>query len=102
VIGVVGSPGDFRLGQTVCRLLDTRPGGNQPVAGAPRLRVIDIAGIRTSQAAQVDFAKPSISLAQPFVRSNDIGTPWVVRARTAEAAYQQLRDLGPTTRFPGP
>ena len=99
---VVGSPGDFCPGQTVCRLLDTRPDGDRPVAGAPRLRVIDIAGIRRSQPAQVDFAKRSISLAQPFVGSDDIGTPWVVRARTADAAYQQLRDLPTKYAIPRP
>lgn len=99
---VVGSPGDFRPGQTVCRLLDTRPDSDQPVAGAPRLRIIDVAGVRTSQPAQVDFAGPSMSLAQPFVRSDDIGTPWVVRARTADAAYQQLRDLPTDYAIPRP
>ena len=99
---VVGSPGDFRPGQTVCRLLDTRPDDDQPVAGAPRLRVIDVAGVRASQAVHMDFATPPISLAQPFVRSDDIGTPWVVRARTADAAYQQLRDLPTDYAIPRP
>jgi 3',5'-cyclic AMP phosphodiesterase CpdA len=99
---VVGSPGDFLPGQTVCRLLDTRPDDDHPVAGAPRLCVIDVAGIRTSQAVQVDIKKPSMSLAQPFVRSDDIGTPWVVRARTADAAYQQLRDLPTDYAIPRP
>ena len=99
---VIGSPGDFEPGRTVCRLLETSPTGDRPVAGAPRLRLVDVPGVRIAQPVSLDFAKPAISLAQPFVRSADIGTPWVVRARTAEAAYQQLRDLPTSLEVPRP
>lgn len=99
---VVGSPGDFRPAKTVCRLIDTSPDGDRPVAGAPRVRIIDVPGVRIGQSLAPDFRKPSISLAQPFVRSIDVGTPWVVRARTADAAYQQLRDLPIADTAPRP
>ncbi|MEJ7714999.1 MAG: metallophosphoesterase [Thermoleophilaceae bacterium] len=97
---VIGSPGDFQPGQTVCRLIETCPTGDRPVAGAPRLRLIDVPGVRATEAVSLNFAEPAISLAQPFVRSADIGSPWVVRARTADAAYQQLRDLPISTATP--
>jgi hypothetical protein len=99
---VVGSPGDFRPDQTVCRLLDVCPDSDHPVAGAPRLRIIDVPGVRASQALKLDFRRPCLSLAQPFVRSVDLESPWVVQARTADAAYQQLRDLPTDKELPRP
>jgi hypothetical protein len=90
---VVAAPGDFRPDKLVCRLLEAAPDSDKPVAGAPRLRVISLVGPRVGQPLKGDFNVRCISLAQPFIRSADTGTPWVVRARTADAAYQQLRDL---------
>ena len=97
---VIGAPGEFRVGRLVCRLLEVAPDGDRAVAGAPRLRTIDVKGIRAGQPLQLDLAAKPLSLAQPFVRSTEIGMPWVVRARTADAAYQQLRDLHTDLRQP--
>jgi hypothetical protein len=66
------------------------------------MRVVDVAGVRASQSVKLDFTVPSLSLAQPFVRSTDAGTPWVVRAQSADAAYQQLVDLPATVDEPRP
>jgi hypothetical protein len=90
---VLGSPGQFRQGQTACRLVETSPEDRQPVAGAPRARVADLKVVRAGQPLRIPFKEPCVSLAQPFMQSADVETPWVVRARTADAAYQQLRDL---------
>lgn len=90
---VLGSPGQFRQGQTACRLIETSPEGHQPVAGAPRARIADVKVVRAGQPLRIRFQEPCVSLAQPFMQSTDVDTPWVVRARTADAAYQQLRDL---------
>jgi 3',5'-cyclic AMP phosphodiesterase CpdA len=90
---VVCSPGVFRRGKTVCRLIDTRPGDDKVVLGAPRFSLISVNGVGPGQGASLDSETPAISLAQPFVRSENPAAPWVVRARTADAAYQQLRDL---------
>jgi 3',5'-cyclic AMP phosphodiesterase CpdA len=99
---VLGAPGDFQPGSTVCRLVDVSPDGYRPVAGAPRIRVIDVPGTRASETLKLELAGPSLSLAQPFVRSTDAGTPWVVRAKSADAAYQQLVDLPATVEEPRP
>lgn len=99
---VVGSPGDFRPRRVVCRLLEVAPDGDTPVAGAPRMRIIDVIGARVGQELKPKFRSPCISLAQPFVRSADVATPWVVRAKTADAAYQQLRDLPADLSAPRP
>jgi 3',5'-cyclic AMP phosphodiesterase CpdA len=90
---VLGAPGDFRVGETVCRLLEIGPDGDQPVPGAPRVRVIDVPGVRVSENQVLDMKVRPLALAQPFVGSADHETPWVVRAQDADAAYQQLRDL---------
>lgn len=90
---VVGAPGEFRVGRVVCRLLEVAPDGDRPVAGAPRLRTIDILGVRAAQALTPDFAASPLSLAQPFIHSSEMGMPWVIRAHTGDAVYQQLRDL---------
>jgi 3',5'-cyclic AMP phosphodiesterase CpdA len=99
---ILGAPGDFVPGATVCRLIDVSPDRHRPVAGAPRIRVIDVPGTRASEALKLEVAGPSLSLAQPFVRSTDAGTPWVVRAKSADAAYQQLVDLPATVEEPRP
>ena len=90
---IIGSPGNFRPEQTVCRLLEVCPDGDQAVAGAPRLRVVEVPGVRAGETTTLDFGKLPKSLAQPFVSSDDSQSPWLVRAQSADAAYQQLRDL---------
>jgi len=99
---VVASPGDFRPGKIVCRLLETAPDADTPVAGAPRLRIVNVRGVRASQSLNLDFASQCLPLAQPYVGSTDASTPWVVRANTANAAYQQLRDLPTDAGLPRP
>jgi hypothetical protein len=99
---VMGSPGDFRPNQIVCRLLETAPDDDAPVPGAPRLRIVPITGARLSQRIEPQFRSPCVSLAQPYVRSEDTATPWVVRAQTADAAYQQLRDFPAELSAPRP
>lgn len=91
---VLGAPGRFRPGETVCRLIDICPDGDKPVAGAPRLRVIPVKGVEASEALKLEFDRATTrSLAQPAFASEESNTPWVVQARTADAAYQQLCDL---------
>jgi hypothetical protein len=90
---VLGSPGRFRVGAPICRLIEVAPDESRPVAGAPRLRIVDVEGVRGSQELRLDFRATCHSLAQPFMQSTDVDTPWVVKARTADAAYQQLIDL---------
>ncbi len=90
---VICSPGRFRRGETVCRLIDTRPGGDRPVAGAPRFSFVSVKGVGPGQRLPHDLNGQPICLAQPFARSENPAAPWIVRARTADAAYQQLRDL---------
>jgi predicted MPP superfamily phosphohydrolase len=97
---VLGAPGEFRVGRIVCRLLEVSPDGDQPVAGAPRVRTIDVRGVRSAQSLGLDFAARPLSLAQPFMHSTEIGMPWVVHARTGDAAYQQLRDLPTEQNLP--
>jgi predicted MPP superfamily phosphohydrolase len=99
---VLGAPGHFRVGGTVCRLIEVCPGGEQAVAGAPRLRIVPVRAPRAGQSFKLSFADPCHSLAQPFMQSGDPETPWVVRARTADAAYQQLRDLPARSDQPRP
>lgn len=91
---VLGAPGRFRPGETVCRLIEVCPDGDKPVAGAPRLRVVPVKGVEASEALNLDLNRaPKRSLAQPAFSSQESNTPWVVQARTADAAYQQLCDL---------
>jgi predicted phosphodiesterase len=90
---VLGSPGQFRQGQTACRLIQVSPDDRKPVAGAPRARITNVRVVRAGEPLRLRFQEPCLSLAQPFMQSSDVETPWVVRARTADAAYQQLRDL---------
>ena len=90
---VLGAPGDFKAGQTVCRLVEVSPEASKPVAGAPRLRLADVKAVRSGQSLRLGLDDPCHSLAQPFMQSADVAIPWVVRAKTADAAYQQLRDL---------
>jgi predicted MPP superfamily phosphohydrolase len=90
---VLGSPGDFKLGQTACRLIEVSPEDSKPVAGAPRVRLTDVKAVRPGQPLHPKMDDPCQSLAQPFMQSTDLQTPWVVKARTADAVYQQLRDL---------
>lgn len=99
---VLGAPGRFRVGSTAFRLIEVCPGGEQPVAGAPRLRIVPVRAPRAGQPFKLSFAEPCLSLAQPFVQSGDPETPWVVRARSADAAYQQLRDLPARSDQPRP
>jgi 3',5'-cyclic AMP phosphodiesterase CpdA len=97
---VLGAPGEFLVGGIVCRLLEVGPDGDKPVAGAPRLRAIDVKGVRAAQALGLNFAAKPLSLAQPFMHSTAVGMPWVVHARTGDAAYQQLRDLPTEPHLP--
>jgi len=91
---VLGAPGRFQIGRPVCRLIEICPGDERPVAGAPRLRVLGINGVEASEPLQLDFeAAPVRSLAQPAFTSGASDTPAVIRARSADAAYQQLADL---------
>jgi len=90
---VLGAPATFKIDQRICRLIEVCPDGAKPVAGAPRLRVIPIDGVEQGEALELSFDPPVHSLAQPFVSSRSQDTPWVVEAKTADAAYQQLRDL---------
>ena len=91
---VLGAPGHFRIGASVCRLIEICPDGDRAVAGARRLRVIPIKGVEASQQIALDFKKfPKRSLAQPAFSSSEHNTPWVIQAQTADAAYQQLCDL---------
>ena len=99
----LGSAGKFLIGNPICRLIEVSPDGDQAVAGAPRLRVIDIKGVGAGEEIELPLAdSPVISLAQPFMNSSDTETPWVVRAKTADAAYQQLRDLPADLALPRP
>lgn len=99
----LGASGSFLVGKPICRLIEVCPDDDTPVAGAPRLRVIDIKGVGAGQELQLDLsASPVHSLAQPFMNSSDEETPWVVRAKTADSAYQQLRDLPADLRYPRP
>ena len=91
---VLGAPGRFRVGSLVCRLIEVCPDRSKAVAGAPRLRVIPIKGVEASEPITLEFDKfPKRSLAQPAFSSPDHNTPWVIQAKTADAAYQQLCDL---------
>jgi Calcineurin-like phosphoesterase len=91
---VLGAPGVFRTGETVCRLIEVCPDGELPVAGAPRVRVIPIEGVESSASISLDFAAfPTHSLAQPAFGRESLRTPWVVEAEDADAAYEQVRDL---------
>jgi 3',5'-cyclic AMP phosphodiesterase CpdA len=92
-IFVISAPGRFRKDSVVCRLLDTRPGGEEPVAGAPRFSFENVLGVGVGEPVQLTLKAKAISLAQPYFRSENPAVPWIVRARTADAAYQQLRDL---------
>jgi hypothetical protein len=100
---VLGAPGRFRPGETVCRLIEICPDYDKPVAEAPRLRVIPVRGVEASEALKLDFARvPKRSLAQPAFSSQQSDTPWVVQAKTADAAYQQLCDLPVADTVPRP
>jgi hypothetical protein len=91
---VLGAPGRFRPGESVCRLVEVCPDGDAPVAGAPRLRVVTVKGVDGSESLELPFARTARrSLAQPAFLSTDRNTPWVVQGQTADAVYQQLRDL---------
>ena len=90
---VLGAPANFKIDQTICRLLEICPDGAKPVAGAPRLRVIPIEGVEQGEPLALSFDTSVHSLAQPFVTAARQDTPWVVETKTADAAYQQLRDL---------
>jgi len=91
---VLGAPARFRPGESVCRLLEICPDGDAPVPGAPRLRVMTVKGVDGSEGLELPFARtPRRSLAQPASLSADRNTPWVVQGETADAVYQQLRDL---------
>jgi len=90
---VLGAPAEFKIDRRICRLIEVCPDGAKPVAGAPRLRVIPIDGVEQGEPLELSFEAPVHSLAQPFVNSRSQDTPWVVEAKTADAAYQQLRDL---------
>jgi hypothetical protein len=91
---VLGAPGVFRTGETVCRLIEACPDAEHPVAGAPRIRVIPIAGVDASASISLDFAtSPTYSLAQPAFVRESLRTPWIVEAENADAAYEQIRDL---------
>ncbi|MGN6254726.1 MAG: metallophosphoesterase family protein [Solirubrobacterales bacterium] len=91
---VLGAPARFRTGESLCRLIEISPDGDIPVAGAPRLRLLTIKGVDSSESVELPFGRMSKrSLAQPAFVSPDPSTPWVIKARTADAAYQQLRDL---------
>lgn len=90
---VLGAPANFKIDQTICRLLEICPDGAKPVPGAPRLRVIPIEGVEQGEPLALSFDTSVHSLAQPFVTAARQDTPWVVEAKTADAAYQQLRDL---------
>jgi len=90
---VLGAPARFKIDQRICRLIEICPDDASPVAGAPRLRVVPIDGVEQGEALELEFDAPVKSLAQPFVNSGSHDTPWVVEAETADAAYQQLRDL---------
>ncbi|HEX3734974.1 MAG TPA: metallophosphoesterase [Solirubrobacterales bacterium] len=91
---VLGAPGRFRPGDTVCRLIEICPDGDKPVAGAPRLRIVPVKGVEASEALKLDIDRaPRRSLAQPAFCSQESNTPWVIQAKTADAAYQQLCDL---------
>jgi 3',5'-cyclic AMP phosphodiesterase CpdA len=99
----LGSSGKFLVGSPVCRLIEVCPDGDDPVAGAPRLRVLDVKGVGAGAELELHLRNaPVISLAQPFMSSSDEETPWVVRAKTADAAYQQLRDLPAAVTLPRP
>jgi hypothetical protein len=100
---VLGSPGDFKTNRTACRLIEISPEDAKPVPGAPRIRFADIKAVRAGQGLGLDGLEgPCTSLAQPFMQSTDVSTPWVVRAKTADAAYQQLRDLPTDSDTPRP
>jgi hypothetical protein len=91
---VLGGPARFRPGESVCRLIEICPAGETAVAGAPRLRFQTIKGVESSERLELTLQRaPKRSLAQPAFISADRNTPWVIQARTADAAYQQLRDL---------
>jgi predicted MPP superfamily phosphohydrolase len=91
---VLGAPARFRPGESVCRLLEICPDGDAPVPGAPRLRVMTVKGVGGSESLELPFARtPKRSLAQPTSLSANRNTPWVVQGTTADAVYQQLRDL---------
>jgi predicted MPP superfamily phosphohydrolase len=90
---VLGAPANFKIDQKICRLLEICPDGAKPVAGAPRVRVIPIEGVEQGEPLTLSFDAPVHSLAQPFITATRQDTPWVVEAKTADAAYQQLRDL---------
>jgi 3',5'-cyclic AMP phosphodiesterase CpdA len=91
---VLGAPGRFRVGQTVCRLIEVSPDGHEPVAGAPRVRIAAIKGVDASESMPFDLDNsPRYSLAQPAFCSEEKTTPWVIEAETADAAYEQVRDL---------
>jgi 3',5'-cyclic AMP phosphodiesterase CpdA len=90
---VLGAPAEFKIDRQICRLIEVCPDGAKPVAGAPRLRVIPVLGVEQGESLELSFGAAIHSLAQPFVNSLSQNTPWVVEAKTADAAYQQLRDL---------
>ena len=91
---VLGAPGVFLTGETVCRLIEVCPEGQVAVAGAPTVRVIPIAGVDPSGAIDLDLtAHPKHSLAQPNLGRETLMTPWVVEAEKADAVYEQVRDL---------
>jgi 3',5'-cyclic AMP phosphodiesterase CpdA len=97
---VLGAAGRFRVGEPALRLLEVSPDREKPVAGAPRLRVMDVKGTDLSEQLSLPLEEPVRSLAQPFVSSLDPSTPWVVKAKSADAAYQQLRDLAVDSEVP--
>ncbi|HEU5251749.1 MAG TPA: metallophosphoesterase [Solirubrobacterales bacterium] len=91
---VLGAPARFRPGESVCRLIEVCPDDEGAVAGAPRLRVLTIKGVDGSERLELPFSRtPKRSLAQPAFLSTDRNVPWVIEAKSADAAYQQLRDL---------
>jgi predicted MPP superfamily phosphohydrolase len=91
---VLGAPARFRAGEPVCRLIEVCPDEEKPVRGAPRLRVLTLKGVDGSESLELPFERTSKrSLAQPAFISTDRNTPWVVQAKSADAVYQQLRDL---------
>ncbi|MBS1888293.1 MAG: metallophosphoesterase [Actinobacteria bacterium] len=91
---VLGAPGRFRVGGIVCRLIEVSPEGEEPVAGAPRVRIVPIKGVDAAESMALDIdVWPKYSLAQPAFTSANPMTPWVIEAETADAAYEQVRDL---------